>query len=187
MQPVASITADQELTVDDLLYTQYASSIAISPDGSHLAWVMTGHAQDTEIESYNLFIIDLADKSTRQVTDYADTFVLSPQWSLEGSSLAFLSNAPLPGEEGPGDSLQVWVTRLDAAAPRPVTRQEGGVEDFDWRGPDRIIYYARESGGDSSGANDDTVHVSDYTEAPANLYQVGREGGGGRKAQRLLR
>jgi dipeptidyl aminopeptidase/acylaminoacyl peptidase len=175
MQPGAAITAEQEVTIDDLLYTQYASRIAISPDGGYLAWVQTGHTQGTETESYNLFITELAGPDTRQVTDYSEIYVLSPQWSPDGKALAYLSNAPMPGEEGPADSLQVWVTGLDGTPPQPVTQREGGVEDFDWRGDENIVFYAYDHSGDD--ADDDTVHVSDYTEAPANLYQVSREGG----------
>jgi len=177
MQPGEPITAEQEVTVDDLLYTQYASRISISPDGSYLAWVKTGHTQDNETESYNLFITELGDSSTRQVTEYSEIYVLSPQWSPDGQALAYMSNAPLPGEEEAGASLQVWITGLDGAPPQPVTLKEGGIDDFDWRGPNRIVFYAHEDGGDESDADDDTVHVSDYAEVPANLYQVELGGG----------
>ena len=87
MQPGEPITAEQEVTVDDLLYTQYASRISISPDGSYLAWVKTGHTQDNETESYNLFITELGDSSTRQVTEYSEIYVLSPQWSPRSESV----------------------------------------------------------------------------------------------------
>jgi dipeptidyl aminopeptidase/acylaminoacyl peptidase len=178
MQPGEPITAGQEFTVDDLLYTQYASHIAISPDGGYLAWVKTGHEQGGETESSNLFITSLASRDTVQVTDYRETTVLSPQWSPDGKALAWLSNAARPGEAGPGSSLQVWATGPDGVSPEPVTRREGGVEDFDWRGAASLVYYARENiASPATGAADDTVHVSDYADAPANLYQIGLEGG----------
>lgn len=182
MQPGVPIAPGQELSMDDLLFTRYASSMDLSPDGERLAWVLTGHTPETETESYNLLVTGTREGDARQVTDSSETYVLSPRWSPDGKALAWLSNAPLPGEVVPGSSLQVWVDGPEGRLPRPVTTREEGVEDFDWRGSGNIVYYAVERSGEDAAAGDDTVHVSDYAESPANLYQVGLEGG---EAERL--
>ncbi len=182
MQAVSAIPVERQYTLDDLLLTQYISSFIVSPDGSLLAWVMAGHEEGRELESGNLFITDLASKDTWQVTDYRESSPSAPQWSPDGKTLAWLSDASLPGEGTAGGSLQVWAAGAGAWQPRPVTRRAGGVGDFDWRGSDRIVFYAVERDAESAGSADDTLHVSDYAEFPVNLYQVGLEGG---EAERL--
>lgn len=177
MQPGEPVSAEQEFSIEDLLYTQYVSYFTMCPDGEHIAWINSGHREGDQFESHNLFISGIKDMSTVQVTDYSEVYVSPAQWSPDGKSLAYLSNAPVSDEGSPSDHLQIWSLDLGDLTPKPIVENIGGIGDFDWLGNEHIIYYAQNDDGINADINDTTVRVSDYAEAPANLYMVGKDGG----------
>lgn len=180
MTPGEKVSDEQKVTMDDLLFTEFAAQVAMSPDGSKVAWVKKGPTPENELESANLFVSDLQELSTRQMTSYTERAVVEIEWSPDGSSVAYISDAPLPGTQESG-AAQVWIAKVDGTEPSPVTTSETGVTGYGWRGPDSIVYIAGEKPADSPPPGDNTVLVSEYAEAPAHLYQVGIEGGEVRK------
>ena len=68
-EPGAPISQEKQLTMDDLLYSEYVSEMRISPDGRRLAWVKKGNTRGQDLASSNLFVTNLSDLSTVQLTN----------------------------------------------------------------------------------------------------------------------
>jgi dipeptidyl aminopeptidase/acylaminoacyl peptidase len=176
--PGAPISPDKQITMDDLLYSEFVSEMRISPDGRRLAWVKTANTPGQDLASSNLFVTGLADLSSVQLTDFSQHQVVNVRWSPDSSSLAFLTDAPEPGGGESTVALRAWYAVPGTAAPSPVDTGSLTPAMLDWKTPASLIVVAAEPAADTGV--DDTVHVSEVAE-PAHLYEVPVKGGAPRK------
>ena len=174
MAAVESIPQDQRLTYDDVLYGEYVSEMVFSPDGAALAWCKDFCEPGMEVHANNIFITDLAELSTTQLTFFDSAVIARLRWSPDGSSIAFLSDAPLPGAQEAGTgAIQVWEAVPGGEGPAPRTRIDGGVQEYGWKDAETILYAAEVArDGTAAEAADDTVHVSEYCEVPVRLFRL---------------
>ncbi|HEY50631.1 MAG TPA: S9 family peptidase [Dehalococcoidia bacterium] len=171
--PVQKIPDDKKLTFDDVLYAEYVSEMAISPDGASLAWCKDFCQPGMEIRGNNLFLTSLTDGASAQLTFFDSAVIGGLKWSPDGGRIGFLSNAPLSGEEGGGGVFQVWAVEPSGQGLAPLTQLDQGVGDFGWKDAETILYTAEEKQeGDVGQAGDDTIHVSEYCEAPVRLFEM---------------
>lgn len=179
MKPVEEITGNSEMTYDDVLYGEYATDMALSPDGKSVAWTKDFGNPAMETRANNLFVTKLDDGVTRQMTSFEEALIGGLNWSPDGSAVGFISNAPFPDEEGGGGAIQVWLARPSGGDPEPVTRVESGVEGFDWKDAGTIIFNSAVEGEGTEGAGpgDDTVLVSDESKFPVRLFEMDLGGG----------
>ncbi|MHB8894531.1 MAG: S9 family peptidase [Candidatus Geothermincolia bacterium] len=176
--PGSPISPDKQLSMDDLLYSEYVSEMRMSPDGKHLAWVKTSNTRGNDIASSNLFVTNLADLSTVQLTDLSQHSVFNTRWSRDSSSLAYLSDAPAPGGDESTGALRAWIAAPGTAAPSPVDAGALTPTMLDWKSPASLIVASSEPAADTG--MDDTIHVTDVAK-PAHLYEVSTAGGTPRK------
>jgi dipeptidyl aminopeptidase/acylaminoacyl peptidase len=175
MLPVEDITGDEKLTFDDVLYAEYVSEMAFSPDGSLLAWCKDYCEPGMETRANNLYLTDMAGDSTAtQLTSFNGATIGGLKWSPDGARISFLSDAPTAGmQDGRGDTVQVWAAGLDGRDVLPLTSVEGGVEEYGWKDARNILYTSEEKSQDEEvEPGDDTVHVSEYCDAPVRLFQL---------------
>jgi dipeptidyl aminopeptidase/acylaminoacyl peptidase len=171
MKPVEEIPESRKMTYDDVLYGEYATDIALSPDGDSVAWIKDFAEPGMETRASNVFLTGIEDGATRQLTSFTGAQVGGVNWAPDGSKVGFISDAPSGEEEG--GAIQVWLAEPDGGAER-VTDSETGVEGFDWRDPDTILYTAEVEGEDpqETEPGDDTVKVSDYAQSPVRLFEL---------------
>lgn len=168
------IPAEKQLTMDDLLYSEYVSEMRISPDGTRLAWVKTYNTPGRDLASANLFVTNLSDLSTVQMTDSAEHAVLNVRWSPDGSSLVYISDNPAPGGDETTSALRVWHAVPGGGTPSPVAIGALMPAMVEWRTPSSLVVCASEMLEDEGP--DDTIHVS-LKGTPAHLYEVPVGGG----------
>ena len=111
------------------LQFQRPSQLAVSPDGSMVAYVVREAQIEGEQSSYLSQVhVAAADGSwDRQYTRGAES-AGSPAFSPDGQWLAFLRKTS--GEDG---KTQVWRMRVGGGEARPVTDLESGVSSFQYR------------------------------------------------------
>src|SRR5262245_19317507 len=148
------------LTLDDIFAIERVTDAQMSPDGSHIAFVVTREFTEGEhsIPESGVWIVSYDGTApARQFTSslHADK---SPRWSPDGKMLAFLS------DRAKADILQVYVMPTDGGESQKVTDAKDGVSDFAWS-PDglRIAYLAVDAKTASEEKRekerDDAIHV----------------------------
>ena len=136
----------KRLSIEDIVSMRTPRAVQISPDGTHVAFVLDQAAQFKEQSESSIWVVPTAGGTARQYTR-APTRAYSPEWSPNSRSIAFLgvrSNKPL---------TQVYLMDVNGGEARPITDHPTGVRSFDWS-PDgsRIVYLAeaRESRDDQT-------------------------------------
>ena len=102
-----------EWTIDDILTAESARSWTLSRDGTKAAWTKTSIKKiDGEKKRVSrLWLTRLASNESIQITR-GDDSVRSPQFSTDGTRLAFITSRKRPG--GGGSEAAVGLRRLSA-------------------------------------------------------------------------
>ncbi len=181
MKPVPEIPVGEKMTYNDVLYGEYATDMALSPDGRHVAWIKEFATPGMKTRACNVFLTSTDSGATEQLTYFESAQVGLLKWAPDGSAFGFITDAPLP--DGGGGAVQVWLAGPEVEGARPLTEAPTGVEGFDWKGPGAILYNAEVEGKDRSGAvpGDRTVRVTDFSENPVRLFEQSLAGGGPRQ------
>jgi dipeptidyl aminopeptidase/acylaminoacyl peptidase len=115
------------LTALDLMKVNAVSGPRISPDGSRVAYTVSEikMEKDKEWKSVGQVWVVPTNRSakSRQYTR-GDKSATAPEWSPDGTMLAFLSDREKDGER------QVWMMMADGGEAWAVTAHKGGVSGF---------------------------------------------------------
>jgi dipeptidyl aminopeptidase/acylaminoacyl peptidase len=105
--------------IEDLYRLKGLQHLALSPDGSKLAFEVSSQDLKAAKRTTQLWVLEVASGQTKQLTfsGKADT---APQWSKDGKTLFFLSD-----REG---GSQLWALDASGGEARKVTTFEAGVE-----------------------------------------------------------
>jgi dipeptidyl aminopeptidase/acylaminoacyl peptidase len=110
--------------------------IAVSPDGRRIAYVVTERSVETNIANSDVWIVSVTGGEPRRLTSgpRADR---APQWSGDGSWIAFLSN------RGDDRRTQVYGINPDGGEAWPLTKHSSSISSFRVS-PDgkRLLYLA---------------------------------------------
>jgi dipeptidyl aminopeptidase/acylaminoacyl peptidase len=110
----AAQPAGQPFTVDDLVRLKRLSDPRTSPDGAHVAFVLSETDMDANRRRTDLWLLDLKVKEAtpRRLTQNAANDS-SPRWSADGKTLYFISTR--------SGSAQVWRLQLAGGEATQVT------------------------------------------------------------------
>ncbi len=131
------------ITAEDLYQIELPAHTRISPDGAAIVASVQRVDPKTEKKYANLWMIPVDEGEPYQFTsgEQNDT---SPEWSPDGSQIAFLSNRR--DKEKPA---QVYLISARGGEARPLTGIQGTIESFSWS-PDgaRLVCRVRKTDAD---------------------------------------
>jgi len=142
-----SFAQKPKLTLDDLFNSVSFESVALSPDG-HSVVIGTNRADwDQEIFRKQLWIY--RDSSATLVPLTQSGHDSSPQWSLDGRWIAFLSDRKFEsGDSGEKDKdkdedrEQLYLISPDGGEAFAITEGSEGVHAFAWSADSRSLFFA---------------------------------------------
>ncbi len=114
------------LTALDLMKIASVGNPRISADGKHVAYTVSETKMEKDKEWKNVtqvWVATISGGSPQQYTR-GDKSSTAPEWSPDGTMLAFLSDREKDGER------QVWMMRADGGEAWAVTAHKGGVSGF---------------------------------------------------------
>jgi len=121
--PVNSQENSNKFTVQDYFLMSSLSSPRISPDGSLIVYMFAEKENWDSPSNYNLWLISTDGKDRFRLTSSAKTD-WNPQWSPDGSHIAFSSNR--------SGKSQVHLIPLSGGESRQITFADDGVSSFSW-------------------------------------------------------
>ncbi len=138
--PMPALAASaRPFTLDDIPRIVSFSDAQITPDGKKIAVVVSRPDMKSDKTHSQLELIDVATGAMRVLTPTRDR-IASPQFSSDGTQLAFISIAG----EGKDAKEQVWILPMDGGEARPVTSAPNGVEDYSLRPDGKALAYITE-------------------------------------------
>jgi dipeptidyl aminopeptidase/acylaminoacyl peptidase len=156
--------AKKALTPEMAITLQSESDLHFSPDGTRVAFVVTGPIKDTGRKRH-IWMLDVATRQVRQLT-YSDKSEFSPRWSPDSRMLAFLSNRDT--------NAQIYLMPMDGGEGHPITEGKRSVESFAWS-PDgkQIAFLAplpKTAEEEKKEKDKDDAYVVDQDDKPAGLW-----------------
>ncbi|MEE9131991.1 MAG: S9 family peptidase [Gemmatimonadota bacterium] len=120
----AAAQAKRPIQANDLYRIRTASSVALSPDGQQLAFVVTQIDSVENAYYSHIWLTDVSGGPPRQHTR-GKVRDRHPVWSPDGTTIAFVSDRS-------GDDPQVYVIPVDGGEARALTEMENGAFDPVW-------------------------------------------------------
>src|SRR5262245_12636554 len=121
-----------DITLDDYFTIDILGQQQISPDGQHVAYVVSRWNKDADTRHADLWVVSCETKKSRRLT-FDHGSIGSLRWSPDSKLIFFLARQKREGEKQPphDNTTQVWQIGLDGKDLKAVTRKTGGVEAFD--------------------------------------------------------
>jgi dipeptidyl aminopeptidase/acylaminoacyl peptidase len=133
-----------DITVDDYFTQADLFSVALAPDGQHVAYTEGRWQKSTDDRKTDLWVVRCKDGQARRLTfDRASD--RAPQWDGDSRHIYFLGNRKREGEKQPpyDGKTQVWRISFDGGTPQAVTRVEGGVDMLALAREANVLYYVK--------------------------------------------
>ena len=169
--------------LEDLRRLVGLSDPQISPDGKHIAVIVSRPDWDDDKNEKEIDLVDAATGTVRPLT-YKRSGLDSPRWSPDDKHLAFLAEDPDSKE------TQIFVMSMEGGDPVRLTDGKQGVASFSWApGGKRIAYYVQdEEDEDAAKHHQDVMQVTDnnyLVRSPVKPWHIWVVEAAGGKPQRL--
>ncbi len=119
---LAQTEAEATSILEQVLSVTSVGGVAISPDGSRVAYTLTPHDRKGKSLGSEIHIVSTQGGADRRLIDGG-----SPSWSPDRSTIAYFSSA--------AGSRQIWTISAAGGEPHQATQHEGYMDRFRW-GPD---------------------------------------------------
>ena len=117
---LASSAFARPITFDDLYSIPRSGSPRVSPDGRHIAYVVTTSDPKTNTRASHIWMMAADGSNASQLTTGKGES--SPQWTVDGKAILFLADR--------GNGTQVWRLPLSGGEAQPVATLPTGIEEF---------------------------------------------------------
>ena len=151
----AEAQTKRPMTFMDIMELKNVGGVSLSPDGSKVAYTVSGWEHpnarpstdpvkpdtakgDKHETRSHIWIVSAAGGTPRQLT-FSERGESAPQWSPDGRSLAFLSSRG----SGTDTKTQLWILPMDGGEAYQLTTSKENVSGFEWsKDGSRIAYLA---------------------------------------------
>src|SRR5215471_4072658 len=114
---------DKKMTIEDALAIRQIGAPQFSPDGKRIAYTISEWDREENRRVSHIWLVSSDGGPTVKLTT-GDKGETSPQWSPDGSNIAFLADR----DKG----IQVWVIPVDGGEADKLTNEEDDIQSFQW-------------------------------------------------------
>jgi dipeptidyl aminopeptidase/acylaminoacyl peptidase len=149
----------RKLTAEDIYNFSLVADAELSPDGDRIAFTVTTVERQHNDYRSSIYLSDTAGSFKRRLTTF-DAKDTRPEWSPDGTRIAFLSNR--------SGTSQIWMIRADGGEAWKVSDLSEGITAFEWS-PDGSCFVAvsmsdgtleAQAGGDEDTETSDVRHIT---------------------------
>ncbi|HEX5732492.1 MAG TPA: S9 family peptidase [Blastocatellia bacterium] len=166
----AGAQTKRAMTFEDILSLRVASDARLSPDGRHVAFVVTQADMKTNFRNSDIWLVSTEAGEPRVITRSPKRDD-QPRWSPDSRRLAFISD-----RDG---KAQLYVISIEGGEAEKITDSPTAVQGFDWSPDSRRIAFissdplaeAREK--EKKDGFDQIVVDADYQYARISVVEVG--------------
>jgi len=180
LSAVSRAADKRAITETDLFRFVWIADPQISPDGSKVVFVRVWVNQKADRYDTAIWVVSTSGGPSRQLT--AGPRDLSPRWSPDGRTLAFIRSGEREGKPQPP---QIWLLSLDGGEAQQLTDLPRSPAGFEWS-PDgkTIALVSREDSSkekenpnpEEAGAKEKPEHVSDVRVITKAVYRANGAG-----------
>lgn len=135
-------------TIDDIVLSEGASDMRISPDSNYVAWIKTTPDLEKSEHASNLMLYNLKTKQEIELTRGTDK-CYKPVWSPDGKLIAFTFTRPAKADKANDDSeersAQIWLINPLGGEAWPITDYVRNLNQVEWANNETIIFSAQEN------------------------------------------
>src|SRR5579859_1547909 len=145
-RPVASEAAPREetrrapVTIDDMFRTRGLSEPQLSPDGAHVAFVLSEWIANQPKQRSRIWLVETAGGGPRPFTN-GPRHDTSPRWSPDGKQLAFVSE-----RDGDDGKSQIYMMSVAGGEARRVCQAPNGASEISWSPDGKCIAFISPEG-----------------------------------------
>src|SRR6266566_301452 len=130
-QVLAAESAKRGVTPEDYYAFESIGDPHISPDGKHVAYVLTTVDQKKNRRDTSIWVVGTEGQSVPRRLTAEGISSNSPRWSPDGSRLAFISTRS--GQTPPeSPTPQICLLRMDGGEAQVLTQLKNGATAFQW-------------------------------------------------------
>ncbi|MBY0456319.1 MAG: prolyl oligopeptidase family serine peptidase [Gemmataceae bacterium] len=124
-----------DITPADYASVNTITEIALSPDGTRVAYTLATWDKKSDRRATDLWVVDTDGKGKPKqlTTDRAND--RHPKWADDGKAIYVVANRGAPKAKS-----QVWKIPLDEGKPEPVTKVKAGIVGFDYAPKTDTVY-----------------------------------------------
>ncbi len=134
---INNLIASDIFSSSDVFKIKTCSNVQISPDGKWIAYTVSIERQPDDEPGgvYNELHVISVETGENKLFITGKVNISSPQWSPDGSKIAFLSN------RWNSKGSQVWLIPIDGGEAVQITHSETSISDFRWHPSGKKIAY----------------------------------------------
>ena len=176
MLNVAALLLAATLSVEDYAVMPQVAAPRWSPDGTHIAYVVTKADLARSVYDSDVWMIDADGRNDRRLT-FANGVDFRPRWSPDGTRIAFLSDR--------GGRNAIYILDASGGEARAFTSEPTPVREFEWSPDGKQIAFTRIDEATEEEekriATKDDARVIDEGTRQVHLYLADVESGKVRK------
>ena len=169
----ATNQAASKWSADDIVMSEQASNVQISPDCNWIVWIKSVPNKEKDKNFSNLILASLKEKKEIQLTRGTDG-VSDPKWSPDGRFIAFSTSRKSEDSDEDAADSQLWLINPFGGEPWKISDFTREISDYVWADDDTIIFSAKEEPTfyEKSNEKEDAKVIEDEKHAsPVRLFK----------------